>query len=242
MMLKKWLSLLGIFIVIGFVGGGAFSRSQPATQNDQGKLPKNYGKVVVHYVYGKKGHPANDLWSSQTLTGRIGTHYQTKAEDLLNQEGYMVLAGHSKNTAGTFKRHVTHVTYTYWDYSEIEHEFKHGADLMLDVTADHRIGLFDRNLQDGVEVVMERPNFAKPYYDVTFSTRNDTNHGSGLKSYRYRFGTTTRFKDPRNGNIYTTTLTPKGGITFKAVATKHSTMNELVIVNDRVKLVTAKIK
>ncbi|WP_257791290.1 hypothetical protein [Levilactobacillus brevis] len=38
------------------------------------------------------------------------------------------------------------------------------------------------------------------------------------------------------------TLASNGGITFHAVATKHSTMNELVQVSAHGKLLTAKIK
>ncbi|MCF7522704.1 hypothetical protein L3X07_03715 [Levilactobacillus brevis] len=68
----------------------------------QGSKIQSKGKVIVYYVYGKRGHTGKYLWSKKTLTGKIGTTYHTKALDLLNDSGYMALASYSKNTSGKF--------------------------------------------------------------------------------------------------------------------------------------------
>ncbi|WP_251946899.1 MucBP domain-containing protein [Levilactobacillus brevis] len=244
-MIKKCLGLLSSLLLIGILSGSVLYfgvTPTPAVASTKVAKSKAKGKVIVYYVYGKRGHTGKYLWSKKTLTGKIGTTYHTKALDLLNDSGYMALASHSKNTSGKFTRKTTKVYYRYYDVIERDYEFKHEADLYMELTGDHHIGLFDRNLQDGVEAVVERTNFSKPYYDVSYSNRVDTGHGSGLKEFHYRFGSTHRFKDNRDGNIYTMALTNSGGITFHAVATKHSTMNELVQVSAHGKLLTAKIR
>ncbi|VDG18491.1 hypothetical protein [Lactiplantibacillus mudanjiangensis] len=248
--MRKWIKWLLVGCLLLLLGVGAvYEHAQQGTsaQAKTKALPKNEGKVIVYYRYGKKGSSHKSVYETKTLTGKVGTTYHTYAADLLNNYNWMVLHSHSKNVTGTYThKKTTKVYYDYWDVVEKNYEFKHGADLLLELTADHRIGGFDRNLQDGVEMVAQRPSFKQSYYEVTYSERGDTSgegkNDSGLKEFRYRLGTTHRYKDPRNGNIYTLVITKKGGITFHAVATKGSTMDELVKVNARGKLVKAEIK
>ena len=93
-MIKKCLGLLSSLLLIGILSGSVLYFSvtpTPAIASTKVAKSKAKGKVIVYYVYGKRGHTGKYLWSKKTLTGKIGTTYHTKALDLLNDSGYMAL-------------------------------------------------------------------------------------------------------------------------------------------------------
>lgn len=200
-MKKSWLGIIGIAAGLSF-GLGLVAQGQAASKQ---------GKVIVYYRYNESNkHPKRMTnYSVKTLHGRIGQHYTTKAKDLLNGGGGWVLRYHSATASGKFKAKPIKVYYDYQIDSDKDYEHANDADTYIDRTADHRLAIFVQNHKNGADTTLQRRNYKKPVYAVTYSTPDDHQI-----THNYRFGKTYVYRDHEK-EVYTLILSKKGDVTLQ---------------------------
>lgn len=191
--------------------------------------------VRVYYMYNdpEEGEVA---FKVKTLTGVYGSSYSTHALNLLDGGGDWILSKSPRNYKGMFKDKIINVYYYYLiDKAKyIDHE--DGSGTYIDWTADGRLAILDEDHSDWSETLVERRNFSRNQYRVTFWNKK----GEMVKSGYYGFGKTYILTDRTDGNIYKLKIGKNGSISESVMSSQSGIKYDYVLVSESGKLIKFK--
>lgn len=183
------------------------------------------GTVMVYYLYKSDGETFE--YKEKKLTGTYGDTYTTKPVDLLNNGGNWILKSTPSNASGTFDDGTIEVDYYYGLDKERDVDHIDGSETYIDVTADNRLGILDQTHADGSETLIERRNFDKNEYRVSFFNKN----GTYVKCQMYKFGKSYVFHDKTDGNVYNLKISKAGAVTLSVSSEKYGVKYDSISVS-----------